>query len=142
MLQRSSDVIGEIRFFQVQNPASLETTVFRVFLQEAIKKFPGCRTQGEKSSSNRFEAVSISLRLMMPRVFDFLPAPRQLSLVSREQFKFRAVDEDLVLCGFDAENVSDMAGRHGIPIHLELDESVGAADGQSHFRRIIRGRQR
>ena len=74
---------------------------------------------------------------MMSRILDLLSAPGRSPFMPCQELEFRAVDQDLFLRGLDAENVRDMARRHGIPVGLEKNESIRTAEAQSDFRGVI-----
>ena len=74
MIECPIDVFRQIGFFLAQNCTGLETAVLGELLHETVEKFPGGRAQGKKCFSNRLETITVTLRSMMHRVFDFLAA--------------------------------------------------------------------
>ena len=54
-----------------------------------------------------------------------------------KEFNLRAVDQDLVLCGLQRQDVSDVLGRGGVMIRFKLNEPICIADPQGHFRGVI-----
>ena len=54
-----------------------------------------------------------------------------------KEFNLRAVEQDLVLCGLQRQDVSDVLGRGGVMIRFKLNEPICIADPQGHFRGVI-----
>ena len=54
-----------------------------------------------------------------------------------KEFNLRAVEQDLVLCGLQRQDISDVLGRGGVMIRFKLNEPICIADPQGHFRGVI-----
>jgi len=54
-----------------------------------------------------------------------------------DEFNLGAIDQDLLLRGFETQNVSDVFGRDGVIVRFKLNESVWIADPKGHFRAVV-----
>lgn len=54
-----------------------------------------------------------------------------------DEFNLGGVDQDLMFCCLEAQDVGDVAGGDGVVVRLKLDVPVWAADSKRHFGAVI-----
>ena len=54
-----------------------------------------------------------------------------------DEFNLRAVDQDLLLRGLEAQDVGDVLGRDGVMVRFKLNEPVWTTDSKRHFGGVI-----
>ena len=73
----------------------------------------------------------------MRGVFQFLCRPDREPFVAGDQVEVLAVDEYLMLCGLEGEDVAHILVGDRIGVGLELDDSIQSADTQGHLGAVV-----
>ena len=95
-------------------------------------------SQCQEGVSDRFKPIASPLRGEVARVVHRPAQPRRLSLMPADTVELRGIDQNLLFRCLYAQDVGDMAGRHGVPVRFELDTAVVPADPQGDFGGVVR----
>ncbi len=94
------DIIRQIILLQTEYIAGMKSAVAWMLLLEAVKKSGRIGAKPQKSLFDRFETMALVFLRSMIRILRFFPSAIRKALMVRNQFKDRAIYENLILGGF------------------------------------------
>jgi hypothetical protein len=93
--------------------------------------------KGEESVSDRFKAIADLFGGSVFWFFRGFPCPLRETLMMGHHLDLRAVDEHVLLGGFQGEDISHILVGDGVAIGFKIQEPIDAANPQGHFGRIV-----
>jgi hypothetical protein len=128
MLKRFVDVRAFVVLFHPEDVPGMEACVSRLLFCKPLEERIRCFTQSQEGLSHRFQAVAYPLYDEVVRILHFFTGARGLASVPCDAIDLGAIDEDLLVRRLEAQDISDVARGHGVPVRLEADKPFGVAD--------------
>jgi len=123
--------------FHPQDISGLEPAVSRISFGESLEKRLCPLSQFQKGLPDRLQTIASLSSLEMIRVIDLFAQPCGITFMPGDEINLWGVNQDLVLRGFEGQDVGDIAGRDGVVVRLKLDIVIRSTDPKGHFGAVI-----
>jgi hypothetical protein len=137
MVKGHIDVIGVVGFFEVKDEAGMEAGVSGVGGFEPGKEGVCMVAKGEESVSDRFKTIADLFGGSVLGFFRGFPGPLRETLMMGHHLDLGAIDEHVLLGGFQGEDIGHILVGDGVAIGFKIQEPIDAANPQGHFGGIV-----
>jgi len=127
------DVVALVVLLHAEDISGVEPAVSGMPLDEPFQELPRRLSQFHKGLPHRLKTIPYPFRPEVRRVLSLSAKTRGLPFMMRDELKLGVVDQNLLLCRLDAQDVGDVAGGHGVPVRFKLDEPLSVTDAQGYF---------
>jgi len=133
VLKGPVDVVALVVLLHAEDISGVEPAVSGMSLDEALQELLRRLSQFHKGLPHRLKTIPYLFRLEVLGVLHLPAKTRRLSFMMSYELDLGVVDHDLMLRRLEAQYVCDVAGGHGVPVRLKLDEPLGVTDAQGYL---------